>query len=218
MATTSPDNIWSPDAGDDYALTTDLAGMASSVQTALYKRSWYYIGTDAQRLALAAPDLRNGIIWEDISTGDMWQRKGSAWIAKETVRNLGRISPVTTGTQTGITTTRTKVNGTDISMTLSGSTLLRFYGNVVTYSGSVADVIVLSLWDGSTNIFETVVPANSSTQTPNTSRNHTLLTEAVVGAGSHTFNLQIARVVGTGSVTISPTAKSPTSFSIDRIG
>lgn len=35
MATTSPDNIWTPDSGDDYALTVDLAAMADTVQDAL---------------------------------------------------------------------------------------------------------------------------------------------------------------------------------------
>lgn len=35
MATTSPDNIWTPDSGDDYALTTDLAAMADTVQDAI---------------------------------------------------------------------------------------------------------------------------------------------------------------------------------------
>lgn len=35
MAVTSPDNIWTPDSGDDYALTVDLARMADDVQDAL---------------------------------------------------------------------------------------------------------------------------------------------------------------------------------------
>lgn len=35
MATTSPDNIWTPDSGDDYALTVDLAATADTVQDAL---------------------------------------------------------------------------------------------------------------------------------------------------------------------------------------
>lgn len=35
MATTSPDDIWTPDSGDDYALTTDLAAMADTIQDAL---------------------------------------------------------------------------------------------------------------------------------------------------------------------------------------
>ena len=35
MATTSPDNIYSPDAGQLYALTQDLLAMADSIQSAL---------------------------------------------------------------------------------------------------------------------------------------------------------------------------------------
>ena len=35
MATTSPDNIYSPDAGQPYALTQDLLAMADSIQVAL---------------------------------------------------------------------------------------------------------------------------------------------------------------------------------------
>lgn len=39
MATTSPDNIWTPDSGDDYALTVDLARMADDIQDALNSRA-----------------------------------------------------------------------------------------------------------------------------------------------------------------------------------
>ena len=39
MATTSPDNIYSPDAGQPYALTPDLLAMADSVQDALNNRA-----------------------------------------------------------------------------------------------------------------------------------------------------------------------------------
>lgn len=35
MPVTSPDNIWTPDSGDDYALTVDLARTADDVQDAL---------------------------------------------------------------------------------------------------------------------------------------------------------------------------------------
>lgn len=37
MAVTSPDNIWTPDSGDDYALTVDLARTADDVQDALVR-------------------------------------------------------------------------------------------------------------------------------------------------------------------------------------
>lgn len=35
MALTSPDDIWTPDATDDYSLTVDLATMADTIQDAL---------------------------------------------------------------------------------------------------------------------------------------------------------------------------------------
>lgn len=38
MPVTSPDNIWTPDSGDDYALTVDLARTADDVQEALNRR------------------------------------------------------------------------------------------------------------------------------------------------------------------------------------
>lgn len=38
MAVTSPDNIWTPDDGDDYALVQDLARTADDVQDALNVR------------------------------------------------------------------------------------------------------------------------------------------------------------------------------------
>ena len=50
MATTSPDKIYSPDAGQQYALTQDLLAMADSVQGALV--SVRARGTSAQRNSL----------------------------------------------------------------------------------------------------------------------------------------------------------------------
>jgi len=38
MATTNGDDLWTPDAGDDYALTVDLAAFADTVQTGLNNR------------------------------------------------------------------------------------------------------------------------------------------------------------------------------------
>ena len=218
MTTTSPDNIFSPDASSIFALTTDLAAMAASTQSALIKRSWYYLGTDAQRLALAGAELRNGIIFEDISTGEMWQYKGGAWVSKDLVRNLGRITPITAGNQGGITTTRTKVTGTGIAITLSAPTILRFLGGFVTYSSNTSDVVLAEIVDGSSTIFSTTNPANSSTTVVATGRIQLLSTEILIPAGAHSFYLAASRVVGPGNVTVSPGASSPTYFSIDRVG
>lgn len=38
MATTSPDNLWSPDSGDDYNLTIDWAASLQTVQDALNRK------------------------------------------------------------------------------------------------------------------------------------------------------------------------------------
>lgn len=55
MATTSPDNIWTPDSGDAYALTVDLAATADTVQEALTNLSTRFpasVSSAAQRNAL----------------------------------------------------------------------------------------------------------------------------------------------------------------------
>ncbi len=56
MATTSPDNIWTPDAGDDYALTVDLAAMADTIQDALNE-----IRSPAFSNVRRTSDLGNGV-------------------------------------------------------------------------------------------------------------------------------------------------------------
>lgn len=218
VVSTTPDAITSPDTTMPFAVPTDLAVLGQSVQDALVRRSWYYIGTETARLALAAPDLRNGIIWEDLATGRTWQYRTNAWVEKDLVRNLGRINPVTAGTQTNITGTRTKVTGTDINITLAAPTLLRFYGNVVTYSTVATDVVVVSVADNTVgnNLFDSTQPANSAVA--GTSRGQTLLAELLVPAGAHNFFMTVFRVAGSGTVTVSPGAKFPTSFSVDRIG
>lgn len=86
MATTSPDNIWTPDSGDNYALTTDLAAMADTVQDALSDirdDSAAFIGTNAQRTALTAPALREGITWYATDTNIRWFYDGANWITNE---------------------------------------------------------------------------------------------------------------------------------------
>lgn len=79
MATTTPDNIWTPDSQDDYALTADLAATAVSVQNALTRRANSYTGTTAQRTAFtaAAPE---GALWSD-TNGEkiLWIKQGASW-------------------------------------------------------------------------------------------------------------------------------------------
>lgn len=82
MATTSPDNIWTPDAGDDYALTTDLAAMADTIQDAFTARPKNYRTgiTNAQRIALSGGDLFEGLRVHTSDTRQDWLYTNSAWI------------------------------------------------------------------------------------------------------------------------------------------
>lgn len=63
MATTSPDNIRTPDPGDPFNLVPDLATLANDTQDALTLRANSYVGTSGQRAANTS--LPPGSEWQD---------------------------------------------------------------------------------------------------------------------------------------------------------
>lgn len=78
MATTTPDNIYSPDAGQEYALTQDLLAMADTVQDALTSirtRSGVLKGPESSR---PAPG-NAGSYWSSTDTGRLWYDNGVSW-------------------------------------------------------------------------------------------------------------------------------------------
>jgi hypothetical protein len=77
MATTSPDNIWTPDSGDDYDLTTDLAATADTIQSALNNRIRLRRGTGAPSSGLGSV----GDAYLDENSGATWFKGGvnSGW-------------------------------------------------------------------------------------------------------------------------------------------
>lgn len=80
MAVTSPDNIWSPDAGDDYALTVDLAAMADTVQDAIDSvrgGTGSRRGTNTERDA-SAPTT--GDLWVSTNDGYVYRWSGTTWL------------------------------------------------------------------------------------------------------------------------------------------
>lgn len=78
MATTSPDNIRTPDPSDPYNLVPDLAQMAGDVQTALIQRANSYKGTSTQRTAFTAT-AADGVIWQDTNSPyRIWRKQGGS--------------------------------------------------------------------------------------------------------------------------------------------
>lgn len=125
MATTSPDNIWTPDSGDDYALTVDLAATADTVQAALNtlrNTTASRVGTNAQRLALTGPSLFEGLTFYTTDTNRSWFYDGAAWLTADPGTYLLTPSSVTGGT---ITAGKTVVTSGD-TVTINGVFSSRF--------------------------------------------------------------------------------------------
>lgn len=79
MATTSPDNLRTPDPGAPYQLTTDLATFANDIQDALTRRANAFTGTAAERAAFTG--AITGSLWQDTDgIGMIWKWSGSTWI------------------------------------------------------------------------------------------------------------------------------------------
>lgn len=93
MASTSP---WDIPLIDDSSVVnpigTPLNAMAGALndaltdlQAAVDEQQGYYIGTNAERLALVAPKLRNGITWFATDTNIVWERRSSEWVPRSPV-------------------------------------------------------------------------------------------------------------------------------------
>ena len=83
---TTPNGVWTPDDSDDWDLVTDLAAMAVSIDNAFGTPPVSFLGTEAERAALAAPKLRNGVTFRTTDTNITYHRSAGAWrIAPGTV-------------------------------------------------------------------------------------------------------------------------------------
>ena len=89
MATTSPDNVRTPNPTDPYKLVADLTILASDVQAALVRRANSYVGTSAQRTAFTtAPE---GTGWQDTNgTKLAYVRKSGVWVPAIPTISVGR--------------------------------------------------------------------------------------------------------------------------------
>lgn len=121
MATTSPDEIWTPDGGDQYALTTDLAIFAGTVQDALNKRSARN-GTTTQRNNFSS-QAQPGALWWDTTVQALYTYTGGAW---------SRVAPPSDTGWTNIT-----VSYNAFQPSSGNPPQYRVIGNVCYLSGSV---------------------------------------------------------------------------------
>lgn len=140
MATTSPDNIWSPDSGDDYALTVDLAAMADTTQDAITANRVGRIGTDAERLALSGASLFEGLTFRTTDTRYDWVYTGGVW--------QRRMAPF--GFATGVNTTP----GTGYRSVSFPAGLFTSPPRVVASGGTQANVGVARIRNVTTSGFE----------------------------------------------------------------
>lgn len=83
--TVTASGIWTPDAGDDYALTTDLAAMASSVETAIVNNVSTAVAKSGSAVANhgALPMTGNTAGDQRVTTDTriVWTWDGTRWIA-----------------------------------------------------------------------------------------------------------------------------------------
>lgn len=77
MATTTPDDIKTPDSGDQYALVQDLGAMADTVQNALNRRANSYIVGTRNELTGWNPGIGSKAYAKD--TGKEYIQKASGW-------------------------------------------------------------------------------------------------------------------------------------------
>lgn len=159
MATTSPDNLWSPDAVDDYALTTDLAAMQDTVQDALtgIRGGLAYRAdlTDAQRIALTGGQLFEGLRVRTTDTKIDWLYTASTWVAWGTSTTTS-LTLSSGWTATGGYTPRLVRNGGIVSI----------FG-AVTNNGAGAFTSVLTVPTGYRPAVNTFLSATHSSQTMN---------------------------------------------------
>lgn len=133
---TTARGIWTPADTDDWDLTVDLAATAVSVNTAIdnLRLPGHYVGTNAQRIALAAPDLREGITWRTTDTDLTWEYNGTAWLIA-----AGQLLATNYWTGANVTTAGAVLGGTVTTPTLPINQKFRInYGPVSIYTNAVA--------------------------------------------------------------------------------
>lgn len=103
MATTQPDNIWSPDGSDPYELSLTLSTMADSIQDALTEKANYGVGTSAEMNA-ALDRFPNGAVWFNTTDNTEYRKDSGTWASPPKWQAGQATITVATGGTAGTTT------------------------------------------------------------------------------------------------------------------
>lgn len=220
MASTPRGIVYPTTASQLVPLESSFAVLAQSVDEAMdaFVLPGSYVGTESERTALDAPDLREGIEWRSTDSDLSWYYNGSQWEPFNVVASLGHDSSATPN-QGSITTTAVTVQNLSVSVSLARVSNLRPRLQISTYSSNVADVVAIQLFDGTTNVATWTRAANSSPSIAATSvaqSCETILDN--VAAGTHVYTVKVSRVAGSGNVTVAPSESTKNWLTIERVG
>ena len=212
MVTTSRGILYPSTSDAITPLANHFANLATTTNTALDNidnASGYLVGTDAQRLALTAPKLRNGIIWRSTDTNLTWFYDGTIWYGPNIVT-----STKTSGSQNSSSGTPVAITGISVAVTASASSSLLITGGISTFSSVAGDIGVVNIVQNGTILRGFTFSANSGQGYTNTTMSTAFSTVLTGMTGAQTFTLSFARAAGTGTVTNSNVATAPTYLSV----
>lgn len=110
---------------DTSELDVLLNGQSTAIDVAMLGNIWEFHGTEAQRIALATPKLRDGITFVTTDTKRTWLRSGGTWMTADASGYL--VSPVSVaGTGVTIATDGSVVFTNSSSITVNGVFTSRF--------------------------------------------------------------------------------------------
>lgn len=214
---TTPGGRYSPGDSEEWDLTTDLAAMQVSNETATANeisaiRQNYRVGTDSERTSLSGADLYAGLKFMVPATGIEWLRLATAWTWSP--RNIARVEM---SANQGITGSIVALSGLTTTFTAPFAGRFRMTLSVATFSPATTDLVKFTFRDGTTGIWAATDVTNSSPTQPLTGRTRTFVYEGTLTAGAHTLNVAANMAVG-ASATVASSAAERSFLSVDWLG
>lgn len=217
MPITSPEKIITPAPDDAYALTTDLRRMMASARTIVP------VANATERAAVVSALVAAGtpptaarplfVYRADAPFPLEWTEDGTTWQWAGPTSGRGRREA-----GQGQITTVVAVTGLSATVKVRGGQRVKVSFLLRTASTAAADVVQVAIAEGATPLSIMTFAANAANNAGST---NTISGSTVVEnptAGEHTYSLTIARVVGSGTITINASASGPSELVAEVIG